>query len=166
MLKTGLTVVKADDINIIVTSDSEGNRKHVVDNSFSNCSCSVWGNYGLPCRHIFVCRKNESKDLYDETLVDAKCKRDLALNNCIRSESVLDSPVRAQLKTKRKIPSKMSSVDKYLKASEFFKEMASFLSTCGETDFFDKLEYLKILKETWLLHENVPLPSNSEKKQM
>ena len=60
----------------------------------------------------------------------------------------------------------MSSVDKYLKASEFFKEMASFLSTCGETDFFDKLEYLKILKETWLLHENVPLPSNSEKKQM
>ena len=45
-------VVKADD-NMIVTSVS-GNRKHVVDNSFSNCSCSVWGNYGLPCRHIFV----------------------------------------------------------------------------------------------------------------
>ena len=38
-------VVKADD-NIIITSVSD-NRKHVVDNSFSNCSCSVWGNYGL-----------------------------------------------------------------------------------------------------------------------
>ena len=105
-----------------------GNRKHVVDNSFSNCSCSAWGNYGLPCRHIFVCRKNESKDLYDETLVDAKWRMDLALNDCVRSESVLDSPVRAQLKTKRKIPSKMSSVDKYLKASELFKRNRIILS--------------------------------------
>ena len=42
--------------------------------------------------------------------------------------------------------------------------MASFLSTCGEADFFDKLEYLKLLKETWMLNENVPLPSNSENK--
>ena len=119
-------VVKADD-NMIVTSVS-GNRKHVVDNSFSNYSCSVWGNYGLPCRHIFVCRKNESKDLYDETLVDAKWRRDLALNDCVRSESVLDSPVRTQLKTQRKIPSKMSSVDKYLKASELFKRNGIILS--------------------------------------
>ena len=78
----------------------------MVDNSFSNCSCSVWGNDGLPCRHILFSRKNESKYLYDETLVDAKWRRDLALNDCVRSESVLDSPVRAQLKTK-KIPSKM-----------------------------------------------------------
>ena len=137
------------------------NRNHEVDNSFSNCSYSVWGNYGIPCRHIFVCRKNESKNLYDETLVDAKWRRDLALNDCVRSESVLESPVRAPLKTK-KIQSKMSSVDKYLKASKFFKEMASFLSTCGEAEFFDKLEYLKFLKETWMLNENVPLPSNSE----
>ena len=121
-----LNVVKADD-NMIVTSVS-GNRKHVVDNSFSNCSCSVWGNYGLPCRHIFVCRKNESKDLYDETLVDAKWRRDLVLNDFVRSESVLDSPVRAQLKTKRKIPSKMSSVDKSLKASELFKRNGIILS--------------------------------------
>ena len=127
-------VVKADD-NIIVTLVSD-NRKHVVDNSFSNCPRSVWGNYGLPCRHIFVCRKNESKNLYDETLVDAKWRKDLALNDCVRSEIILYSPVRAQLKTKRKIPSKMSSVDKYLKAYEFFKEMASFLSTCCEADFF------------------------------
>ena len=66
-------------------------------------------------------------------------RKDLALNDCVRSESVLYSPVRAQLKTKRKIPSKMSSVDKYLKAYEFFKEMASFLSTCGEADFFINL---------------------------
>ena len=41
--------------------------------------------------------------------------KDVALNDCVHSESVLDSPVRAQLKTKRKIPSKMYSVDKYLK---------------------------------------------------
>ena len=88
-------VEKADD-NIIVTTVSD-NRKHVVDNSFSNCSCSVWGNYGLPCRHIFVCRKYEGKYLYDETLVDAKWRRDLAINDCASSESVLDSPVRAQL---------------------------------------------------------------------
>ena len=147
-------VVKADD-NIIVTLVSD-NRKHVVDNSFSNCSCSVWGNYGLPCRHIFVCRKNESKNLYDETLVDAMWRKDLALNDCVRSESVLYSPVRTQLKTKRKIQSKISSVDEYLKAYEFFKEMASFLSTCGEADFFYKFEYLKLLKETWMLNENVP----------
>ena len=52
-------VEKADD-DIIVTSVSD-NRKHAVDNSFSNCSCSVWENYGLSCTHIFVCRKNESK---------------------------------------------------------------------------------------------------------
>ena len=62
-------VEKADD-NIIVTSVSD-NKRYVVDKSFNNCSCSVWGNYGLLCRHIFVCRKNESKDLYDETLVEA-----------------------------------------------------------------------------------------------
>ena len=67
--------------------------------------------------------------------------RDVALNDCVHSESVLDSPVRAQLKTKRK----MHSVDKYLKTSELFKEMALFLSTCGEAEFFDKLEYLKHL---------------------
>ena len=55
----------------------------------------------------------------------------------------------------------MSSVEKYLKASEFFKEMASFLSTCGETEFLDKLEYLKYLKEQWMLNETVPLQSKS-----
>ena len=75
-----------------------------------------------------ICRKNESKDLYDETLVDAKWRRDLALNDCVHSESVLDSPVRAQLKIQRKIPSKMSSVDKYLKASELFKRNCIILS--------------------------------------
>ena len=60
--------------------------------------------------------------------MDAKWRMDLALNDCVRSESVLDSPVRAQLKTKRKIPSKMSSVDKYLKASELFKRNGIILS--------------------------------------
>ena len=52
-------VEKADD-NIIVISVSD-NRKHVVDNRFSNCSSSVWGNYVLPYRHIFVCRKMRAK---------------------------------------------------------------------------------------------------------
>ena len=125
--------VEIADDNIIVTSVSD-NRKHVVDNSFSNCSCSVWGNYGLPCRHIFVCRKNESKDLYDETLVYAKWRRDLGtLRDCSRQSSESSD------ENKQKIPSKMSSVDKYLKPSEFFKEIASFLSTCGEADFLINL---------------------------
>ena len=80
--------------------------------------------WSLTHSHVFVCRKNESKDLYDETLVDAKWRRDLALNDCVHLESVLDSPVRAQLKTKRKIPSKIASVYKYLKVSEVFKDVA------------------------------------------
>ena len=85
---------------------------------------SVGKQWSLMHSHIFVCRKNESKNPYDETLVDAKWRRDLALNDCVHSDSALDSPVRAQLKTKRKIPSKMASVDKYLKVYEVFKEMA------------------------------------------
>ena len=40
MESTKHNVVKTDD-NIIVASVSD-NRKHVVDYSFSNCSCSVW----------------------------------------------------------------------------------------------------------------------------
>ena len=79
--------------------------------------------WSLMYSHMFVCRKNESKDLYDETLLDVKRRRDLALNDCVHLESVLDSPVRAQLKTKRKIPSKIASVDRYLKVSEVFKDM-------------------------------------------
>ena len=37
------------------------------------------------------------------------------------------------------------------------------MSTCGEV-FFLKLDYLKLLRETWVLNENVPLPSTSENK--
>ena len=34
--------------------------------------------------------------------MDVMWRRDLALNDCVRSESVLDSPARAQLKIKKK----------------------------------------------------------------
>ena len=59
----------------------------------------------------------------------------------------------------------MSSIDNYLKASEFFKK--KWHHSCqhvviGKADFCNKLEYLKLLKETWMLNANVPLPSNSE----
>ena len=45
-------VEKADD-DIIVTSVSD-NRKHVVDNSFSNCSISAWENYGLSRTRMYL----------------------------------------------------------------------------------------------------------------
>ena len=145
---------------IVVTSVSD-NREHSVDPALSSCSCSVWGNYGLPCRHIFVCRKNDGIDLYDETLADSKWKRTVALNDCLPSESLLNSPVSIQKKTPKKKIEKMSSVEKYLKATEFLKEMASFLSTYGETEFLEKLEYLKQLKEKWMSNETVLLPNNA-----
>ena len=40
-------------------------------------------------------------------------------------------------KTKEKI-NKMSSVEKYLKATEFLMAIACFLSTCCETQFLEK----------------------------
>ena len=56
------------------------NRKHVVDNRL--CSVTVHVQYGETMdfhadTYLFV-GKNESKDLYDEKLVDA-------LNDCVRS---------------------------------------------------------------------------------
>ena len=45
-------IEKADN-NMIVTSVSD-NRKHTVDEKLSSCSCSIWGNYRLPCRH-YLC---------------------------------------------------------------------------------------------------------------
>ena len=44
-IKNNIQVEKADN-NMIVTSVSD-NRKHTVDEKLSNCSCSIWGNYGL-----------------------------------------------------------------------------------------------------------------------
>ena len=167
IIRTGLikvesikhSVEKVGDM-MCVTSVSD-NRKHSVDSALSSCSCSVWGNYGLPCRHIFVCRKKDGIDLYDETLVDSKWKRSVALNNCLPPNSLLNSPVSIQKKKPKKKIEKMSSVEKYLKATEFLKEIASFLSTCGETEFLEKLEYLKHLKETWMSNETVPLPNTT-----
>lgn len=140
-----------------VTSVSD-NRKHSVDEQFSSCSCSIWSNYILPCRHIFVCRKSKSIDMYDESLVDPKWKKSVVLNDSLPSAYVACSPRSVQLKTTKKSQNKMTSVEKFLKASEFLKEFASFLSTCGETDFYDKLDYLKHLKEQWMQNESVLLP--------
>ena len=35
----------------------------------NTCDCTIFLNFGLPCRHIFLCREKQNHDIYDEVLI-------------------------------------------------------------------------------------------------
>ena len=56
----------------------------------------------------------------------------------------------------------LTPIEKYLKAQEFLKEMASYLSTCGEKEFLFNLDQLKSLKEIWMKNEDVSIQTEEK----
>lgn len=68
---------------------------------------------------------------------------------------VPNSPSVVQRHRKERGKDKMTPMEKFRKASDFLKEMASFLSTCGEKEFLIKSDHLKHLKEQWMRNETV-----------
>ena len=47
-----------------------------VSKSMTECSCLTYCNFGLPCRHIFACRKQFRSTVYDETLIPDRWRKE------------------------------------------------------------------------------------------
>ena len=151
--------VRDGENSVTIVSAPDAKEYHVSDN-LTSCSCTINCNYGVPCRHIFVGRKEAGVDLYEESLVDQKWKRCKVSSGTVSTQSVApNSPNVVQRKKKETGKDRLTPIEKYLKASEFFKEMASFMSTCGEKEFYSKLDQLKDLKDRWMKNEEVSMIS-------
>ena len=40
------------------------------------CDCTIFLNFGLPCRHIFLCREKQNHDIYDEVLIPNRRRKE------------------------------------------------------------------------------------------
>ena len=153
-------VNKAED-RLTVTSVSDG-KACEVGQDLKTCSCIINTNYCLPCRHIFVSRKDADVDLFDETLVHEKWKKKSFCDKISSTESAATKSPSIMRQKKESQQDRMSPIEKYLKALDFLKEMASFLSTCREIEFLEKLDHLKQLKDQWMSNDVVPIRSSTE----
>ena len=143
--------------SVTIASVSDGKEYQVCEN-LTTCSCTINSNYGVPCRHIFVGRKEAGLDLYDESLVNQKWKKSQVFECTVSGQSdVPNSPSVVQRKKTDNGKDRLSPIEKYLKAQEFLKEMASYLSTCGEKEFLFKLDQLKSLKDKCMKNEEVSM---------
>ncbi|XP_070577816.1 uncharacterized protein [Ptychodera flava] len=107
------------------------------------CSCSFHCMYQLPCHHIFACRKKNNIDLFVSDLVPMRWKKNFADSDVPAAASSV------VVKTESQPTGPLTERQKYNVASEITKDLTSFLATCGQKEFFEKLRDLKFLMYAW-----------------
>ena len=120
-----------------------------VSKSMNDCSCLTFCNFGLPCRHIFACRKQFKNDVYDEKLIPDRWRKEFEkqegsgpIFTVQTSNIVKKTPLKQQKQPK-------SVIEKFNKAYDLCRDIAQFLSTCGDKEFQEKLSHLISLKSEW-----------------
>ncbi|XP_060069265.1 uncharacterized protein LOC132549354 [Ylistrum balloti] len=116
-------------------------KTYYVDRNMEQCSCTFYTIYCLPCQHIFACRKHLGVELFIQSLIPSKWQ----LNSKFDFEQEQEeSPLQNIVLVKRETESTkkvepLTEREKYNKAMEILKDMASFLATCGQEEFIEKI---------------------------
>ena len=132
-----------------------------MSKTLDECNCLYFSNFGLPCRHIFACRKKENIKVFDQNFISKRWQKEFA-----NIEPTLTS--QTSVTVNKGVKSKTRSVtEKIDSANEICRDIATFLSTCGEKEFHEKLTFLKYLKTDWqcLQISNLPVTDEVQNKR-
>ena len=117
-----------------------------VAKSMNDCTCLCFSNFGLPCRHIFACRKKYIGTIFDENLIPNRWRKEFEKQDDLEELST----VLTSTSVNKRISSKPKTViEKFNTAYGICRDIATFLSSCGEKEFQEKIEILKNLKNEW-----------------
>ena len=121
---------------------------HTVSKCENKCDCLVFLNFGLPCRHIFLCREKQNYDIYDELLVPNRWRKEFETAGDGSEINVVQTSTEIKRKKKEKNKPK-TTINKYNKAIAVCRDLATFISTCGEKEYTEKLTILSKLHSDW-----------------
>ena len=90
--------------------------------------------FWLPCRHVFVSREKQGLEIYKETLIPNRWRKEFEPVDDGTDIHVVQT---STLINKRKKPkaNPKTTIDKFNKAILVCRELATFLSTCGKMSF-------------------------------
>ena len=117
-----------------------------VTKSMSECSCLTFCNFGLPCRHIFACRKQFKNTVYDETLIPDRWRKEFEKQDNDKPVFIVQTSTLVNKAPSKKHNKPKSVLEKFNKAYDLCRDIAQFLSTCGENEFQEKMTVLNTLK--------------------
>ena len=120
-----------------------------VTKSMSECSCLTFCNFGLPCRHIFACRKQFKNTVYDETLIPDRWRKEFEKQDNDKPVFIVQTSTLVNKTPSKKHNMPKSVIEKFNKAYDLCRDIAQFLSTCGENEFQEKMTVLNTLKSEW-----------------
>lgn len=101
-----------------------------VSKSMNECSCLTFCNFGLPCRHIFACRKHFRNTVYDETLIPDRWRKEFEKQDSTEPVFIVQTSTIVNKSSLKKQHQPKSVIEKFNKAYDLCRDIAQFLSTC------------------------------------
>ena len=120
-----------------------------VSKSMDECSCLTFCNFGLPCRHIFACRKQFKSTVYDESLIPDRWRKEFEKQDGTEPVFAVQTSTIVNKSSLKNSHQPKSVIEKFNKAYDLCRDIAQFLSTCGENEFQEKMSVLNTLKTKW-----------------
>jgi hypothetical protein len=134
----------------VITVGKHG-RQYTVGSDITDCSCSFFSNFHLPCWHMFCARHFKRLPLYDESLevtVPPRWRRAEILH---RVDLNTTTPCGSTVTSVgiRKVPTVRSEQQRYMCAHIETEALACYIASCGGSDFEQKLQQIKHLLQLW-----------------
>ena len=120
-----------------------------VSKSMDECSCLTFCNFGLPCRHIFACRKQFKSTVYDESLIPDRWREEFEKQDGTEPVFAVQTSTIVNKSSLKNSHQPKSVIEKFNKAYDLCRDIAQFLSICGENEFQEKMSVLNSLKTEW-----------------
>ena len=116
---TDFSITESDEAYTVKSLSSE----YTVSKKLDECTCLCFSNFGLPCRHIFVCRREKTVSVFDESLIPKRWVKEFEKPDNNEQPVGQASVTVAKRKDKRTKPK--SVIEKYNKASEICRDIAT-----------------------------------------
>ena len=122
-------------------------RSHSYDCSNGDCQCVFFLETRLPCWHMMLYRMRNLQEIFQ--VIPDKWQV-VTLAECTEV-SLDDSGTDRVRVTERKKEEEycLNELEKRVKASDFCKSLVNVLVSCGTRTFFERMEVLKSLEESW-----------------
>ncbi|CAG5075431.1 Protein of unknown function, partial [Cotesia congregata] len=139
----------------------------IISTTSSSCDCLERTSMILPCRHIFMVRKIENKNLFEESLCDKRWTSDYYYNtqrvfSTVQEEILIPEPVITSTQYKQKV---LSENEKYKKSLEVVKKLPALAAEVGTKLFLKRFEVLVNLVEAWQNNQEVVIIKESNKNK-
>ena len=144
--------IKIDSIkDTYYTTDLETNPK---------CTCLASTSMLMPCKHIFYLRRVEGLEIFDESMINLRWKKNIDPENKTPIPSSLTRIIRipnlnaaksiqSQPISSSKEPAKSKGNSRFAKAHRFLQELAGTFVNDSEALYLSKLQQLCEIKEYW-----------------